>query len=194
MSAIELFHQDGHSAGVFYCSNCRSVRDTQAMAEGCCGDRLCACGKPTKSRYAEQCRECDSKAWRERMAREEMERYEKAVKINAADYDGDQVFWGDKYFDSVDDAVEHAESGGMPIPEYVWATKDQGVRKARIEDLLDQVIESMWEDADYDDLNGIPELEKAISEFNEANSGVVVWMVDFSTAILIPGGYLRSLE
>ena len=29
MSAVELFHQDGHSAHVWYCDKCRHVADTK---------------------------------------------------------------------------------------------------------------------------------------------------------------------
>ena len=192
MPAIELFHQDGKPAGIFYCSNCMVVASSQDMAESCCGERLCACGKPIASKHRAACYDCDNKAWHERMDREEMARFKKAAKVNAADYTGDRVFWGDDCFESIEEAIERAEDGGGPVPKYLWAAKNQGVPEARIDDLLDRLIEGMWEDADYNDLNGIPELEKAIAEFNEANRGTPVWMVDFSTAIVIPEGYGRG--
>ena len=185
IEAIELFHQDGQPAGIWYCSQCRAVFPEKGQAEACHGTRLCACGKLAANRYSESCQECESKAWRERMVREEMERYEKATKVPAAKWNGDQVFWDGCYFETVDEAIEHAESGGMPTPKYIWAARNQGVPRADIEDLLTNVLDSMWEDADMDDLNGVQELEAAIAVFNEANKGVVVWMVDHSTAIVL---------
>ena len=185
MPAIELFHQDGRTAGAWYCEKCRAVHGTEEGATLCHGESLCACGKPTRSRYDNQCQDCNSKAWRERMDREEMARYEKAVKVPQAEWTGYQVFWDDRYFDTVEEAVEHAEADGGSTPEYIWAAKNQGVPKATIEDLVSRLVEDMWEDAEVDDLNGVDELQTAVDAFNEANKSVTVWMVDYSAAIIV---------
>lgn len=184
---IELFHQDGKSSGVWYCGECRAVSTSKESADACHGERLCDCGKPTTTRYNGKCADCDSKAWRERMDREELAQYEAATKIPEAEWTGDQVFWGNRYFETVDEAVEHAESGGMPTPEYIWAANNIGVKKADIEDLVTRIVEDMWEDADVADLNGVAELQSAVDAFNETNKGVIVWMVDYSKAIIIEG-------
>ena len=184
MSAIELFHQDGKPAGVWYCSECRAVRPSKDSAETC-HRKLCDCGKPVSSRYVHTCQECDNREWRERMASAEFARYEKATKIPASEWTGDQVFVDDRYFDTVDEAVEHMEASGGSTPEYIWAAKDIGVCEAHIEDILERVTERMWEDAGADDLNGVPELEAAIDAFNKVNEDITVWMVDYSTAILV---------
>ena len=185
MAAIELFHHDGRTAGIWYCGTCRVVHASQQSAEECHGDGKCACGNPLESPYRNTCQDCDNKAWQERMTREEFARYEKAAKVSESDWKGDQVFFGDKYYEDVDEAVESAESDGGSTPKYVWATKNVGVNKADISDLLERIIEEMWEDADYSDLNGVEELEASIDAFNKANESVVVWMVEYSTAILV---------
>ncbi len=188
MPAIELLQQDEkglRTAGVWYCSKCRCVYGDQQAAQGCHGVKLCACGQPTSSKYSKQCQSCSDREWHERVDREESQRYEKAAKVNAADWQGEQVFWGDRYFETVEEAVEFAQDDDMPAPEYIWAAKNVGVPKARREDLIDRILEGMWEDADEYDLEGILKLQAAIDEFNLANSGVAVWMVDYSTAILI---------
>lgn len=159
--------------------------------------QLCACGKPTLNRFSRQCAECDNRDWKERMAREEAERFEKATKIHAADWKGDQVYWKDEYFSSIEDLIESYDSDlidGTPLPTYVWATVDRGVPKVDVEDLLDRVVEGMWDDAGYDDLNGVDELQAAVYSFNLANNGVTVYMVDFSTAILLDPVPVKSSE
>jgi hypothetical protein len=131
------------------------------------------------------------------MAREEAERFEKAIKIHAADWKGDQVYWKDKYFSSIEDLIESCDSDlidGAPLPTYVWAAVNQGAPKADLEDFLDRVVQGMWDDADYDDLNGVDELQAAVDAFNKANEGVAVYMVDFSTAILLDGIPVKSIS
>ena len=197
MSTIQLFHQDGKPSGVWYCDLCRSVYLDELTAENCHGNGVCACGKPTLNRFSRQCAECDNRDWKERMAREEAERFEKATKIHAADWKGDQVYWKDEYFSSIEDLIESYDSDlidGTPLPTYVWATVDRGVPKVDVEDLLDRVVEGMWDDAGYDDLNGVDELQAAVYSFNLANNGVTVYMVDFSTAILLDPVPVKSSE
>jgi hypothetical protein len=188
MSAIELYHQDGHSAGIFYCSQCRCVARTIEEAEACHGEHKCACGKDLTGQpyYKTQCDDCDNKAWRERQTREEFARFEKATKIKESEWTGDQVYTDDdRYFADVTEAIEHCEADGGETPEYIWVAKNQGVRLATIEDLAERLLEDMWEDAELGDLNGVDELQAAIDAFNKANRPVVCWMVDYSTAILI---------
>ena len=197
MSAVQLFHQDGKPSGVWYCDLCRSVYLDELTAENCHSNGVCACGKPTLNRFFRQCAECDSRDWKERMAREEAERFEKAIKIHAADWKGDQVYWKDEYFSSIEDLIESCDSDlidGTPLPTYVWAAVNQGVPKADLEDFLDRVVQGMWDDADYDDLNGVDELQAAVDAFNKANEGVAVYMVDFSTAILLDGIPVKSIS
>jgi hypothetical protein len=185
--AIELCKlQDGEykGTGIFYCSECRVVHPNKEQAEWCHGERLCACGsKVTQGYFQRLCSECDRKEWREKEAKREQERFDAAKKITAAEYDGAHVYLGDKYFDSVEEAIDEFLEGQEP--EYVWACTDHGIRKAELEDVTQSIVENMWEDADTNDLNGLDELQTAIDAFNKANESLQMWEPDFSTAILV---------
>jgi len=186
--AIELFHQDGHSAQVWYCSKCRCVAKTKEEADRCCGPRFCSCGATLHSQYAIQCNDCDNRKWKEQAAKDEAERFAKATKIAESDWAGEQCYYNDHYFDSPEEFREWAEnefSETEQLPAYIWNARNQGVRKANREDLIDDILSDLWEDAAEDDLNGITELQAAIDAFNQANESVCCWMVDFSTAIVL---------
>jgi hypothetical protein len=184
-SAIELFHADGASSGIWYCSECRAVHNQQRTAQACHGVTHCEdCEKELGKRqpyYKTLCSDCDSKKWREQRAAEEFERYTKAVKIKASEYNGPQVFFNDQYYPTVEEAIDNCDAA----PEYIWAAKDIGLKKAAMEDLVDRILEEAWEDADIEDLNGIEELQKAIDMFNEVNSGISVYMVDYNEALVL---------
>ncbi len=181
--AIELFKKDGTATGVFYCSECRVVFKTEGEAQQCHGERLCECGKPC-DRYRSQCPNCDNAAYSKRQSEREFERYSKAVTIKESEYDGDHIFHGDKYYDSIEDILDDL-ADDEEASEYVWACKDIGVKKAHLEWLTENIMEGLWEDADESDLNGVPELEAAIEVFNKANETIRVWEVDYKTAVLV---------
>jgi hypothetical protein len=185
MSAIELFKADGKSAEVFYCSQCRIVHRTQEEAEFCHGERICACGKKIESIHSRQikCSDCDGLEWKEKERKREAERFEAAIKIKAADYSGEHVYCGDSYYDSVDEAIDQFLEGQEP--DYIWACQDKSLPTVDLEDITCNLIDNMWEDADTSDLNGIDELEAALTAFNEANKSIRMWEPDYSTAILI---------
>ena len=187
MTAVELFHKDGHSANVWYCGKCRIVAKTQEGAEKCCAERLCSCGKPLR-RYSLKCNECDHRDFKAKCDREEEERFDKATKVLAKDWDGEQCYYEDHYFETVDEFMEWAEDNFINeshYPDYIWNAENQGVRKADIEDIITNCVDSLWEDADESDLNGVDELQAAVDAFNEANKSVKCYMVDFSTAIIL---------
>ena len=183
--AVELFHGDGRPSGIWYCSECRSVYNQQRTAQSCHGITHCEdCGNELGKHqpyYRTRCDECDRKKWREREAKEEFERYTKAVKIKASEYTGPQVFFNDHYYETVADAIEGCDQP----PEYIWAAKDVGLRKASIDDLVERVLEEAWEDADIDDLNGVEDLQEAVDAFNEANAAMSVYMVDYNEALVL---------
>jgi hypothetical protein len=182
--AIELYKADGTTAGIFYCSECRCVAKTETEARNCCGQMLCECGKKIERKFYRECNDCQWERQKKESAAKEAERFEKAKKITEAEYAGDKVFVGDDYYDSVEDAVDGYLEGQEP--EYVWACKDIGVPKATSEGIVEHLLESMWDDADHNDLNGLEELDAAIEKFNEANKSVSVYTPDYSTAILVP--------
>lgn len=182
--AIELYKQDGTTAGIFYCSECRCVYKTKVEAENCHGERLCVCGKKIEMRYDSECHDCRSKRWNEKSRRKEAERFEKAKKITESEYTGSFVFGpDDKYYEDIESAIDQYLEGQEP--EYVWACKNVGVVKATAENIYENMLENMWEDADHNDLNGVEELEAAVEAFNKANESVSVWEPDYTTAILV---------
>jgi hypothetical protein len=181
--AIELYKKDGTSAGAFYCSECRAMFGSEEQASGCHGERICECGKPIDRRYYAICSECSDTKFRTEQAEKERQRFEKAEKVPYADYEGGMLFDGDKYHDDLESLEDDVFDGDMP--EYVWACKDIGVIKATTENLYENMLENMWEDADVSDLCGVDELEAAVTAFNEANAGIHVWEPDYSTAILV---------
>jgi hypothetical protein len=184
-SAIELFHGDGKPSGIWYCSECRAIYNQQRMAESCHGITHCEdCKKELENRqpyYRTQCDECERKKRMEKWEKKEFERYTKSVKIKASEYTGPQVFFNNTYYETPEDAIDGCDQ----LPEYIWSAKDVGLKKASIDDLIDHILENAWKDADVDDLNGIEELQEAIDTFNELNSGVSVYMVDYNEAIVL---------
>ena len=139
-----------------------SYTHLQHGAQRCHGVTHCeTCGVSLGKRaphYRKQCEACDQKDRRDKQAKEEFERYTKAVKIAASEYTGPQVFFNDRYYETVADAID----GCNEPPEYVWSVKNIGLCKANLEDLTERVLEEAWEDADTNDLNGMDELHKAV--------------------------------
>ena len=189
--AIELFKKNGISAGVFYCSECRIVHPTQDRAAWCHGERLCACGaKVTQGYFQGECNECRWKKEKAEESAKEAERFEKATKVTVADYEGEEsdyegemVYCGDSYYESVEEAIDQFIEGQEP--EYVWACKNQGIPRIDLEDVTCNLLENMWEDAELSDLHGVEELSAALDAFNEANKSIKVWVPDYSIAILV---------
>jgi len=181
MNAVELFNQDGRAAGVFYCAKCRVVHRTADEAEQCCQPRHCACGKEIE-RYSIGCDEC----WKSKRDREYAERIAKAVEVENWDGWVNAEFGPrDGWFESVEDLIEWAEGDDRKLPEFVFCGRDRGVRKADISDVTTLILDDMWEDADEDSLYGVAELEAAIEKFNEANTGIPVWEVDYTRKVRV---------
>ena len=187
-TAVELYkkHEDGtmEPCGIFYCSQCRIVHRTKEEAEWCHGERLCACGKKiTRGYFQRKCNECEHKEWKEKEREKEAEGFEAATKIKESEYTGDHVYCGDKYYDSVEDAIDQYLVGQEP--EYVWACRTHGIPTVDVEDVTTNILDNMWDEADINDLNGVEELEEALKAFNKANESIQLWEPDYTTAILV---------
>jgi len=183
MAAVELYKQDGKKAGVFFCSECRTVFATEYGATACHGDIFCACGEKIKERFRSVCSACSSKAWRAEEAQREAKRFEDAAKVKEAEYSGDMVSDGDRFYDSVEEAIDQDVEGQEP--EYLWGVKDVGLPMVNSDNIVDHLLENMWEDAGRDDLVGLDELDAAIAQFNQANKAVRVYVVDYGIAVLL---------
>ena len=74
-NAIELYHADGKSAGVYYCEKCRRVSQKKEHAEKCCKPTKCRyCGKDSGGKDCLACPACE----RKNEAIREAARFEKA--------------------------------------------------------------------------------------------------------------------
>lgn len=187
MNALELFHKDGGSAGVFYCGECRCVKRTQDEAEQCCKPYTCSkCGVVTE-KYWTICNGCRSKKRQE----EERARFEAAEKIDADAYEGwlycDGIAGSNEgFFEDLETLIDLCCDAEVK-PEYAWACNPQHFAVLDIDDILQRIEEDgdAYEDFDARDMNGIPELEKALVAFNEANIGVVSYSPDYKRAVLL---------
>lgn len=184
MNAIELFHRDGKSAGVFYCEKCRIVATSKHLADQCCNWVCKTCGKPTGRNYWSICDPC------ERIEREEKERkrFKDAEKVTSWDgwvyLDG---YGRDGFADSVNELIEYIEDEEGAVPEYAWTCDPNHFAVLDIDDILQRIEEDgdAYEDFHASDMNGVDELAKAITAFNEANKDVVSWSPNYKRAILL---------
>lgn len=186
MNAIELYHQDGKSTGVFYCTQCRCVKRTKEEADKCCEPTKCQyCGKESGRQHYLACESCD----RANQAKKEADRFEKAEK--KTEWGGWVYLEGtgrDGYSESLSDFWDNWESDhdeGDEKPAYVWACKKNHFAVADVSDITERIADNGYEDFDADDLNGLEELKAAIEKFNEANKDVVSYEPDYGVAILL---------
>lgn len=188
MNAIELYHQDGKSACVFYCAQCRHVKRTKEEADKCCEPTKCQyCGKETGRQYSFACDSCD----RENQAKKEADRFEKAKKLT--EWDGWVYLDGtgrDGYSESLSDFWDNWENDhdeDDKKPAYVWACKKDHFAVVDVSDITERIADDGYDDFDVDDLNGLDDLKAAIEKFNEANRDVVSYEPDYGVAILLNG-------
>lgn len=122
-------------------------------------------------------------------AQKEKERFDKAKKINEADWAG-PIMHGDQYYDSVADLRDMMDPEELEDVEFVWATKERRVIPSLsvAEIVENDFFDNGWEDMEVDDLNGVEELQKALDKFVEENKGVVSYHEDNSIAIVLQKG------
>ncbi len=140
------------------------------------------CGvAPVKQHYS-KCDSCCEKALRQK----EAERFEAAEKVTAwhgwVYYEG---FGRDGYSESIDELLEEIKDEGADMPSYVYTCDPAQFVNASISDITERIIDQAWEDFEVSDLKGLDALKKAIDEFNEANSGLVVYNENQNRALLI---------
>ena len=186
MDPVNLLLPDGTPSLVWACGACKLVAADESRARKCCVPIPCThCGEPTESKYRhgyESARhdECE----RRDRARRDMARIERAEKLET--WDGYVWDRGD-YHESLEVYVDHLADTLAPAdwPEWVHVCK---VSHPRIDagHVLENVLELGWEDMDYDDLNGVKELEAAIEAFNKANESVNVYDADMRRVVRVP--------
>ena len=135
-----------------------------------------------------------------RAERRDAEQFEKAEKIDAADWPGWVCVGGDSYHASVEEWLEHwAENytDGDGIPTHVWAAEPQMVLNGGldIEDVLHPSIETWgWEDCDSSCFAGTTELQAALDAFVLANQNTVSYRENPKKAILVESLCLNHLN
>lgn len=123
--------------------------------------------------------------------RRDAEQFEKAEKVDAADWSGWVCDGGDRFDSSVDDWLERwAENytEGDDIPTHVWAAEPEMVlaRGLDVGDILQSDIEARgWEDMDLDCFAGASELQAALDHFVYLNRDVVSYRENPKKAILV---------
>lgn len=183
MDAIELFHKNGKSTDIWYCSKCRIVHRTQVMAEKCCRTLICECGDPVEARGWTTCKPCRDRKSAER----ERAKFEKAKKIAIEDYSGQIVIDDDRWFYCIDDAIEWLIDNER-AEEYLWACEERPL-KIDAMDMLDHQVECA--DMNYDGWSdefsreSIAELQKLLDGWLEKYPHHA-WFQTNHTAIAIP--------
>jgi hypothetical protein len=186
MKPIPLFHEDGKTAGIFYCSQCRIVARTREAAEQCCAPAKCsACGAEAKQYYT-KCEACLSA---DRIKRE-ADRFEKAEKVES--WDGpvycDSIGWNEGYFRDLgeleDWIADQYEEDGIAIPPYAWACNSIPFCQVDIDRIIENATQEAFEDWDGE-TEGYAELKAAIEKFNEANKALVSWKPNYKLAVVL---------
>jgi len=190
MQAKELFHSDGKSSGVWFCSECKIVKRTEAEAEQCCTPRECAdCGQPlSKERRGwSVCERC----WDCREEKRRHERLEKAVEVDSSESVMLMVeeFCGngdDGWFRHIDEIVDYGcDEDPDCRPEFAFCSKPQQ-RQINLGDVLERLCEDGYEDMG-ENFYGVKELQAAVDRFNELNKEQMkVYDVDYSRKVRIP--------
>lgn len=186
MNPKELFHADGRSAGVFYCSECMLMYRTGELqwAEDCCKPKRCTmCDVELEKKWSwTVCSGC-------RFAQDDARiqaLWDKATKVDAREYDGgvyDED--ADKYHDDIDAFLEwlYDESDEPPSTwPRVFATMPMDFRIDAYH-IAEHAFEETHEDAwDQKDPGAIEELQALLDPWCEKHDpGTVV--PDYSRAV-----------
>lgn len=188
MNAIELFHETGQSAEIFYCAECRHVKKTKDDAENCCRCRFCNELVPQNSIGKENFTGYHGECWRADRDKRDAERLAKAEVVT--DYDGwvfvEGLGYNDGYFRSMDDLLDYLEDEVEEVrPERAYCCQEQPLQRLNSSDIAERICDDMYEDA-YEDLNGLKELDIALEKFFDANAGMKSYYPDYKRCVLVP--------
>ena len=126
-----------------------------------------------------------------RAAKRDAEQFEKAEKIDAADWDGWVCVSGDSFHASVEEWLEKWAddyTDGDDIPTHVWAAEPEAVLRHGfdVNDILEPSVSARgWEDMSGDDFTGTAELQAALDHFTHINLDVVSYRENPKKAILV---------
>ena len=177
MNAQELFLENGNSAHVWYCSDCKIVATDKERVDNCCKRNNCKyCGKLVEEKHWLEHRECI-----------ESNKIEKAEKLDTWD---DWVYYNDKYYSNISELIEELQEDEEEIPEYVYVCKIIPFPKIQIDDLLEEIGENSYEGIE-DDLHKVDDLSESIDYFNEMNEHLVSYFPD-ETKMVKTIGYINE--
>lgn len=190
MKAIQLCELGSDTPIAQACAKCRRVYQIgDAFAERCCDRRCMDCGASISSSGLVRCNDCAAK----HSAVVEAERFDKAEKIDAADYDGPvyQPQLGDgsrAYGGTIGDMLDNWDDffgDDVPPPTYAWACTKRRLQ-IDLDSLIEQACDDHYEDAESDlrDTAGFAELEAAVKQFNDAVT-TETWEPDYKRAVLL---------
>jgi|JI9StandDraft_1071089.scaffolds.fasta_scaffold145461_2 hypothetical protein len=189
MQAKELFHADGKAAGVWYCSECKIVKRTEAEAEKCCTPKECqTCGiELAKERRAwlvcERCWDCEQN-------KKHHERLDKAQEVDPSESVMFMVeefsCHGDGWFHGLDEIIDYGfDEDSDCRPEFAFCSKPEQ-RWIALGDVLERICDDGYEDMG-DNFSGLEDLQAAIDRFNELNKEQLkVYNVDYTRKVRIP--------
>lgn len=183
MNAIELFHQDGKPAQVWYCGKCRNVAASQILTEKCCKPNICDCGKECEKQYYTICDD------REKLKREQrtLDRFNSAEKIDK--WDGwvysDGHGYNDGYASTIEEIIDYCKDGGIDIPDYVWTCTEHRFAHICLDNILQNIEENGYEDFSAENLKGVKDLKIAIDNFNNINYDIISYEPNYKKALII---------
>jgi hypothetical protein len=142
MNAKQLLLEDGTRLRMFACGKCGTLHDHSPIgttdgerwddtrqlqwmkdrAERCCQEKCDDCAAPLdgSQRHQSYCRDCQSKRWREREAKQEAESFLKATAVSGDDV---KLWWNDRVYDDIDEVIERYECDDEEPPAYVWVAE-----------------------------------------------------------------------
>ncbi len=174
----------------WFCGVCRMVKhpllrgqSAQKVAEDCCLPNFCEqCGNEITGSYCNDCWAAKSRA-------------NYLVKLEAATEEVEYNGWvwtpevsgsNDGFFPNVDDLLESCfESECLDHPEFAFCCFPRAFA-IDLDGVLENVDENLGaEDSLIDQVNGLPELQAAVSQFNTLNKSVVVYEPDMDRKVRI---------
>lgn len=184
--ALELYHQDGRSAGIYYCSECKTVHRYEAQASNCCGVTVCKeCNVSEVKKYYTCCEDCEIK----RREAKEQERLDKAVLVdNSEAVHGvflDGHGYSDGYFFSFDQLEDYLADLNpnelSEIPEHAFLMTPNYLPSLCAFDIVSSLTEDIaHERFEVSDLHGLIGLQMAMDSFVKDNPHPISYDPDYS--------------
>ena len=187
--AVALKRDGETDVAAWQCRTCETIfpSDYGDAANNCCPKR---CAGDDCETVVERHRLCCPPCLKRHEAAVERERFEKAEKVAAKDYEGwvysdvDPTHYGEGYYAGIEELDQHCESRGIAMPAYVWAC-DKTVAHSRADDVIEQALSEHHSDAG-DQINSaqVDALQDVLDEW-WADVPIVTWTMDYDRAVVL---------